>query len=162
MNKIIYTNQDGIVSIVSPASKACLEKTRGPMTDLEYENHIIDRVLLSNGITDFRFISEEDIPSSREFREAWVDSEPGTQIDICCEKARDIALERLRSKRNKELVQTDAQFVEALSKGQDTSALVLEKQRLRDLTNDLKAMDVVGKVNDTAVLDAIKVAENKE
>jgi hypothetical protein len=155
MAKYIFTRPDGGVSIVNPAAKADVEKLTGPMTDEEFEAHIQARSIPKDA-TNVRVINDADIPQSREFRNAWVDSEPGTQVDIHCEKARDIALEKLREARKPLLQAQDELFMRALEAGSDTTAIVAEKQRLRDITNTLKGLDVSGRVNDNAILAQIR------
>jgi hypothetical protein len=54
-------------------------------------------------------------------------------ITINFEKAKDITRDRLRRERMPVLQALDVQFQRALENGSDTSAIVAEKQRLRDL-----------------------------
>jgi len=53
-------------------------------------------------------------------------------IDI--DKAKDITKDRLRQERKPLLEAQDIAFQRALESGADTSAIVAEKQRLRDIT----------------------------
>ena len=55
-------------------------------------------------------------------------------ITINLEKAKQITKERLRAERAPLLQAQDVAFQRALESGQDTSAIVAEKQRLRDIT----------------------------
>lgn len=56
-------------------------------------------------------------------------------IKINLDKAKDITKERLREERKPLLEAQDVSFQRALESGADTSAIVAEKQRLRDVTN---------------------------
>jgi hypothetical protein len=56
-------------------------------------------------------------------------------ITINLDKAKAIAKERLRAERTPLLQAQDVAFQRALEEGSDTSAIVAEKQRLRDITN---------------------------
>lgn len=56
-------------------------------------------------------------------------------ITINIDKARDITKERLRIERKPLLEAEDIKFMQAQEAGSDTSAIVAEKQRLRDITN---------------------------
>ena len=56
-------------------------------------------------------------------------------ITINIYKAKEITKERLRQERAPLLQATDIAFQRALEEGADTSAIVAEKQRLRDITN---------------------------
>lgn len=72
----------------------------------------------------FREIKEEDVPSLREYRDAWIDD--GKRIKHDMNKARDIQMTRIRKKRDELLEKLD---VEQL-KGIDVSS---QKQNLRDI-----------------------------
>ena len=70
-------------------------------------------------------------------------------IDI--NKAKDITKDRLRQEREPLLLAQDVAFQRALESGADTSAIIAEKQRLRDITTlvdtantveELKALEV--------------------
>lgn len=62
-------------------------------------------------------------------------------IDI--NKAKDITKDRLRVERKPLLEAQDVAFQRALETGADTSAIVAEKQRLRDITNQVDTMTTV-------------------
>ena len=64
-------------------------------------------------------------------------------IDI--NKAKDITKDRLRQEREPLLLAQDIAFQRALETGADTSAIVAEKQRLRDIT---KLVDNVNTVEE--------------
>jgi hypothetical protein len=72
-------------------------------------------------------------------------------ININFNKAKEITKERLRVEREPLLQALDVQFQRTLETGADTSAIVAEKQRLRDITkladeaqtlDELKAIQV--------------------
>lgn len=56
-------------------------------------------------------------------------------ITININKAKDITKERLRQERKPLLEAEDIKFMQAQESGADTTAIVAEKQRLRDITN---------------------------
>jgi uncharacterized protein YdaT len=62
-------------------------------------------------------------------------------IDI--NKAKDITKDRLRAERKPLLEAQDVLFQRALESNADTSAIVAEKQRLRDITNQVDTMTTV-------------------
>lgn len=70
-------------------------------------------------------------------------------IDI--NKAKDITKDRLRAERKPLLEAQDVAFQRALESGADTSAIVAEKQRLRDIT---KLVDDVNTVEELKALEA--------
>jgi len=55
-------------------------------------------------------------------------------ITINLNKAKDITKDRLRAERTPLLQAQDVAFQRALEEGADTTAIVAEKQRLRDIT----------------------------
>ena len=56
-------------------------------------------------------------------------------ITINFDKAKQITKERLRHERKPLLEQQDILFQRSLENNSDTSAIIVEKQRLRDITN---------------------------
>jgi hypothetical protein len=56
-------------------------------------------------------------------------------ITVNLDKAKDLTKDRLRTERAPLLAEQDVAFQRALESGADTSAIVAEKQRLRDVTN---------------------------
>ena len=65
----------------------------------------------------------------------------GIIVDI--NKAKVITKDRLRAERKPLLEEQDVAFQRALESGADTSAIVAEKQRLRDITNQVDTMTTV-------------------
>ena len=72
-------------------------------------------------------------------------------ITINLEKAKEITKERLRSERRPLLEAQDVLFMKAQEDGADTAEIVVEKQRLRDITkladsatttDELKAINI--------------------
>ncbi len=90
MNKIAYTNENGQLCIIIPTAKESLEKVLGSLTDEEYRNHVMDRnqahLSLADDVTE---ITDDMMPSSREYRDAWflkdgkivIDSDKAAKID---------------------------------------------------------------------------------
>ena len=58
-------------------------------------------------------------------------------IIINMNKAKDITKERLREERKPLLEAEDIKFMRAQEEGSDTTAIVAEKKRLRDITNQV-------------------------
>ena len=61
-------------------------------------------------------------------------------ITINIDKAKEITKERLRTEREPLLVAQDVAFQRALENGVDTTAIVAEKQRLRDITKTVDTL----------------------
>ena len=64
-------------------------------------------------------------------------------ITVNIDKAKDITKDRLRTERKPLLEAQDIAFQRALESGEDTTAIVAEKQRLRDITNQVDSMTTV-------------------
>jgi hypothetical protein len=154
MKKILFKNKENGVSIVIPATKSKIEEVLGPLTNEEYEAHVVKRSIPDG--TPYRFLEDTDIPLDREFRDAWCDMTELSRIDIDCEKARDISLSSLRSKRNAMLDDLDKIFMKKLEQGADLAEIKTQKQNLRDITIPLKELSVAGKINDDLLLAEIK------
>ena len=58
-------------------------------------------------------------------------------ITINMTKAKEITKERLRAERKPLLEEQDILFMKAQEAGNDTSTIITEKQRLRDITNSV-------------------------
>ena len=73
-------------------------------------------------------------------------------IQVNVDKAREITKTRLREEREPLLSEQDVAFQRALETGEDTSAIVAEKQRLRDVT---KLADEVNDATEAETLEAL-------
>ena len=65
----------------------------------------------------------------------------GIKIDIA--KAKEITKDKLRAERKPLLEKLDVDFIKAQETGADTTAIVAEKQRLRDITLTVDSMTTV-------------------
>lgn len=97
-----------------------------------------------------REMPDEAIPTDRTFREAWADTTPEPTIDIDMPKARGIHLERIRAKRNAELVTLDIEATKAQDMGDAVKLAQVRarKQELRDLPATIKATLEAAKTTD--------------
>lgn len=114
MNVIIYNNGNG-VSVVFPTGELSVEEVK--TKDCPSDSIVLD---------------DADLPS-RDFRNAWELVDGAVTVNFA--KAQDLTKARLRSEREPLLAAQDVAFQRALEEGADTSAIVAEKQRLRDVTN---------------------------
>ena len=64
-------------------------------------------------------------------------------IQVNINKAKDITKDRLREERKPLLEEQDVLYMRAQEAGEDTTAIVAEKQRLRDITNQVDTMTTV-------------------
>lgn len=83
---------------------------------------------------DVRDASSITTPTDRTFRGAWQFNGAAVEVDMAA--ARDIWRDKIRQARKPLFDALDAAFMKALETGADTSAIVAEKQALRDATAD--------------------------
>lgn len=112
---IIYENQNGGVSVCYPTGELPIEQV---LTKDCPEGAII---------VDVSVLPEDDT-----FFDAWELN--GNQISVSLNKAKEITKNRLRKQREPLLQAQDVAFQRALETGADTTAIVAEKTRLRDIT----------------------------
>jgi hypothetical protein len=72
-------------------------------------------------------------------------------ITVNIDKAKVITKDRLRAEREPLLEEQDVLFQRALESGADTTAIVAEKQRLRDITNQVDSMTTVEELKGASV-----------
>lgn len=79
-----------------------------------------------------RIVNITDLPRDNDFYDAWEMDD--TTVTVNLAKAKEITKNRLRAERAPLLAAQDVAFQRALETGADTTAIVSEKQRLRDIT----------------------------
>jgi len=72
-------------------------------------------------------------------------------VSINMDKAKVITKDRLRVDRKPLLEEQDILFMKAQEAGSDTSAIVTEKQRLRDITNQVDSMTTLDELKGASV-----------
>lgn len=78
-------------------------------------------------------IEQSALPNNdNDFFDAWVLN--GKSVEVSIDKAKQIHKSRLRAMREPLLAEQDVAFQRALETGADTTDIVAEKQRLRDIT----------------------------
>ena len=73
------------------------------------------------------------------------------KIQVNINKAKDIAKNKLREERKPLLEKLDVDFIKAQETGADTSAIVAEKQRLRDITLIVDSMTTVDELKGASI-----------
>jgi hypothetical protein len=113
---IIYTNTRGGVTVCVPTGELSVEDTQTKDTPA------------GSIIVDY-----DSLPwDSNDFFDAWELS--GSTVSVSLTKAKEVTKARLRDERAPLLAAQDVLFMKAIEQGQDTTAIVAEKQRLRDIT----------------------------
>jgi len=72
-------------------------------------------------------------------------------MEVNFSKAQDITKDRLRADRKPLLEEQDVLFMRAQEAGLDTSAIVTEKQRLRDITEQVDSMTTLDQLKEASV-----------
>ena len=72
-------------------------------------------------------------------------------MEVNFSKAQTITKDRLRADRKPLLEAQDVLFMRAQEAGSDTSAIVTEKQRLRDITNQVDSMTTLDQLKGASV-----------
>ena len=73
-------------------------------------------------------------------------------VNINMDKAKDITKERLRADRKPMLEEQDVLFMRATEDGSDTASIVAEKQRLRDITNQVDTMTTLDELKSVEII----------
>jgi hypothetical protein len=80
--KFSYTRPDGGVSIVHAVPKAHLERKLGPLTDAEYEAHVLKRSIPADAIDVTKLPVDWTPPEDRTFRDAWKHDKGNVTVDL--------------------------------------------------------------------------------
>jgi hypothetical protein len=116
---IIFTNENGGVSVTTPTPEFL-------------ETHTIEDVLAKDCPVGSLIVDQDDLPNAdSDFFNSW-ELVDGT-IVVNTAKAKEQTKDRLRTEREPLLAAQDVLYMRATEANQDTTAIVAEKQRLRDL-----------------------------
>jgi len=114
---IIFTNDNGGVSVCVPTGELDIQAVKAKDTP-------------SNSI----IVQDSELPhADNDFFDAWELSNGTVSVNLT--KAKDLTKKRLRMEREPLLAAQDVLFQRALETSAPTTAIVAEKQRLRDITN---------------------------
>jgi hypothetical protein len=122
---IIFTNDNGGVSVCTPTGELSIEAVQAK--DTPSGSIIVDYDTLPN--------------SDNDFFDAWELN--GSTVSVNLSKAKEITKKRLRAKREPLLQAQDILFQRALETNTDTITIVAEKQRLRDITNQVDLLQTI-------------------
>jgi hypothetical protein len=113
---IIFANEQGGVSTCIPTGEISIEA-----------------VLAKDCPKGALIVEQSALPTANDFYDAWelIDG----KVEVSFPKAVELTKNRLRAERTPLLAAQDVAFQRALEEGKDTTAIVAEKQRLRDITN---------------------------
>jgi hypothetical protein len=113
---IIFSNSNGGVSTCIPTGELSIEA-----------------VLAKDCPKGAIIVEQSALPTANDFYDAWelIDG----KVEVSFPKAVELTKKRLRAERTPLLAAQDVAFQRALESGADTTAIVAEKNRLRDITN---------------------------
>jgi hypothetical protein len=112
---IIFTNDNGGVSVCIPTGEISIEAVKEKDTPA---GSII--------------VEQSALPTDNDFFDAW--ELANGVVTVSLSKAKEFTKKRLRSEREPLLAAQDVAFQRALEASSDTTDIVAEKQRLRDVT----------------------------
>jgi hypothetical protein len=115
---IIFTNDNGGVSTCIPTGEISIDAV------------MTKDVPAGRGA---RIVNLTDLPRDNDFYDAW--EMDATSVTVNLAKAKEITKARLRAEREPLLAAQDVLFQRALESGADTTAIVAEKNRLRNITS---------------------------
>lgn len=115
---IIFKNDNGGVAVCIPTGEISIDAVMGKDVPTGRDARIVDSADLPNDDNDFFDAWEMDASS----------------VSVNLDKAKEITKNRLRAERAPLLAAQDVAFQRAMEEGKPTTAIVAEKQRLRDVT----------------------------
>ena len=86
---------------------------------------------------DVRDTASLTLPTDRTFRNAWVFGDEDV-VEVDMPKAQEIFKDNLRRERQPLLEALDVEYMKAMERGEDTTAIVAQKVALRDITADAR------------------------
>lgn len=135
-NRIIYPNTEGGVAVVVISGAVPIEQ-------------VIETTVPKG--RPYKIVDVSEIPEDREFRYAW--EFVNDNIEINFDIAKEITKHRLREERKPLLAQQDVEFLKAIEINKDTTEIIKEKNRLRDIT---KLADAASNLSELKRLHAEK------
>ena len=134
-SRIIYTTDEGTVAILIPTDECGLSIEEIAAKDVPEGK-------------EYKIVDVSELSSDRTFRYPWV---LDNEITVDIPKAKVITKNKLREERKPLLEAQDILFMQAQESGTDISSIVTEKQRLRDITNQVDNMTTVDELKGATI-----------
>jgi hypothetical protein len=130
---IIFTNDNGGVSVCIPTGELDIQAVKAKDTP----SHSI-------------IVQDSELPQAdNDFFNAWELANGVVTVNLA--KAKELTRARLRAEREPLLAAQDVAYMRAVETSADTTAIVAEKQRLRDITNGVNACTTTAQLRALAV-----------
>ena len=130
---IIFENSNGGVSVCIPTGELPIEAVKAKDTP-------------STSI----IVQDSELPQAdNDFFNAWELADGVVTVNL--DKAKEITKTRLRAEREPLLAAQDVLYMRAVETNADTTAIVAEKQRLRDITNGVDACTTTQELRELTV-----------
>jgi len=127
---IIFENDNGGVSVCIPTGELPIDK-------------VLEKDVPAN--RNARIVPAADLPNQdNDFFNAWEMN--GATITVNLDKAKAITKDRLRAERTPLLAAQDVLYMRATEASQDTTAIVAEKERLRNITSLADSATTLGEL----------------
>jgi len=133
--KIIYTNNEGGVSVIIPTGELPIEEVAAKD--------------VPEGVA-YEIVEDDAIPSDRTFRGAWVANGAAVEVDL--DQAKEIGHDKRRAQRAEEFAPLDEVIAKQIP-GNDPAEVEAERQAIRD-----KYAAVQNQIDAAASPDEIKAA----
>ena len=134
MNVIIHTNKNGNVSVTVPTGEISIEE-----------------VLAKDCPIGAIIVDSSELPEEHnDFFNAW--ELVNGKVVVNLDKSKELTKERLRAERTPLMLVQDVAYTRATETGADTTAIVAEKNRLRDIT---KLADTAESLDELKALGAV-------
>jgi len=134
-SRILYTTDEGTVAVLIPTDECGLTVEEIAAKDVPTGK-------------EYKIVDKSELSNDRTFRNAWV---LGDEITVDIPKAKVITKNKLREQRKPLLEAQDILFMQAQESGADTASIVTEKQRLRNITNQVDSMTNVDELKGATV-----------
>lgn len=123
---IVYKDADGSCGVISP-------------TEEELKKRSIKEIAKTDIlVAEYHICNSDRVPSDKNFRQAWVYTKKGIDIDM--EKARQMHLERIRKVRNSKWPDFDNRYTIAQRDGEDLKKLEKERKTLKNIPQKIEPL----------------------
>lgn len=142
MKRILFTQDDGVLAIIVPAPAHSfldiVDIANMTVKKQGFYEWIAEKdvpKMPDGSARPYEIVDTAIVPSDRHFRDAW-EHHPTEKVKVNMTKAVEVQRNKIRAERAPLLADLDVQYMQALETKDvaKQSAIIAEKQRLRDIT----------------------------